>query len=84
MGRSEEYEGKKYLMVGDNILDKVVDKIKEITGIEKFDDSKILIDTDDQLPDDIIFKNEILFARVIKDDDRFCLQIFLKEPVYDE
>ena len=40
---------KKYLMINYNILDKVLDKIKEITGIEKFDDTKILIDTDDKL-----------------------------------
>ena len=36
-------------MINYNILDKVLDKIKEITGIEKFDDTKILIDTDDKL-----------------------------------
>ena len=45
----EENEKKKYLMINYNILDKVLDKIKEITGIEKFDDTKILIDTDDKL-----------------------------------
>ena len=36
-------------MINYNILDKVLDKIKEIKGIEKFDDTKILIDTDDKL-----------------------------------
>ena len=46
IGRSEECERKKYLIVGDNILDKVLDNIKEIKCIEKFDNSKILIDTD--------------------------------------
>ena len=30
-----------------------MDKIKEIIGIEKFYDAKILIDTDDKLPDNI-------------------------------
>ena len=34
----EEYERKKHLMIDDNILDKVLDKIKKIKGIEKFDD----------------------------------------------
>ena len=31
-------------------------KIKEIIGIEKFDNTEILIDTDDKLPDDITLK----------------------------
>ena len=53
MEKIEEHEGKKYLMVDDYIIDKVLDKIKEIIRIEKFDDTKILIDTDDKLPDDI-------------------------------
>ena len=38
-------------MVDNNILDKVLDKIKKIISIEKFDDTKVLIDTDDILPD---------------------------------
>ena len=33
-------------MFDDYILDEVLNKIKEIVGIEKFDDTKILIDTD--------------------------------------
>ena len=37
-------------MVGDCMLVKVLDKIKEIIGIEKFDDTKILIDSHDELP----------------------------------
>ena len=35
-------------MVHDYMLDKVSDKIKEIIDIEKFDDTKILIDVDDK------------------------------------
>ena len=46
-------------MVDDYMLDKVLNKIKNITDIEKFDDTKILIDTDDKLPDDITLKNVI-------------------------
>ena len=38
------------------MLDNVLDKIKEIIGIEKFDDTKILIDTDGKLPSDITLK----------------------------
>ena len=33
-------------MFDDYILDEVLNKIKDIVGIEKFDDIKILIDTD--------------------------------------
>ena len=32
---------KKYFMVDDYMLDKALDRIKEIIGIEKFDDTKI-------------------------------------------
>ena len=35
MGNTEEHEGKKYLMVDDFILDKVLDKIEETIGNEK-------------------------------------------------
>ena len=37
-------------MLDDNILDKVLDKIRKIIGAEKFDDTNILIGTDDKLP----------------------------------
>ena len=32
------------------MVDKVLDKIKELIGIKKFDDIKILINTDNKLP----------------------------------
>ena len=38
-------------MVDGSIVDKISDKIKKITGIEKFNNTKILIDADDKLPD---------------------------------
>ena len=41
----------------DYLLDKVLDMIKEIIDIKKFDDTKILVTTDDELPDGIILKN---------------------------
>ena len=44
-------------MVNDYMLDKVLDKIKETIDISKFDDTKILTDTDDKLPDYITLKN---------------------------
>ena len=34
----------KHLVIDDYMLDKVLDKIKKIIGIEKFDDTKKLID----------------------------------------
>ena len=45
IGTIEEYGGKKYLMVDDHTLGRVLNKIKRI-GIEKLDDIRILIDTD--------------------------------------
>ena len=38
------------------MLNKLLDKIKEIASFEKFDDAKISIDTDDKLIDYITFK----------------------------
>ena len=43
-------------MIDGNILDKVLDKFKKITDIEKFDETKILIDTNDKLLDDLNFE----------------------------
>ena len=36
-------------MFDDYVLDNVLDQIKEIIAIEKFDETKIWIDADDQL-----------------------------------
>ena len=44
---------KNYLKFYDYMLDKKLDKTKEIIDIEKFDKTKILIDADDKLQDDI-------------------------------
>ena len=49
MGKVKEHQGK-------NVLDKVLGKIKETFGIENFGNIKILIDTEDKLPDDITLK----------------------------
>ena len=39
--------------------------------------------TDDELPDDIYFKNVmIIMACVIKDDDQFHPQLFLEEGLF--
>ena len=65
------------------MLDRALDKIKEIIGIEKFNDTNISIDTDDKVLDEIIFKNVvILMACVIKGDDKFYPKIFLEEALH--
>ena len=41
------------MTVNDYLVDNVLDKIKWIKSIEKFNDTKILIDTEGKLPDDV-------------------------------
>ena len=53
-------------MVDNNMLDKVLDKIKEIISIQKIDDSRILIDTDNKLLDDITLKNVVILMTSIE------------------
>ena len=43
-------------MVDDYLLDKALDRIKEIIGTEKFGDTRILVDPDEKLPGDCCFK----------------------------
>ena len=52
-------------MIDYYLLDKVLDETKDIIGIEKFDDTKILIDTDDELPDNINLKNAVILMIVL-------------------
>ena len=67
------------------MLDKVLDKIKETIDIWKFDDTKILTDTNDKLPDYITLKNvRILITCIINGDCKIYLQIFLEEALYNE
>ena len=47
-------------MFGDHILNKLLDKVKEIIGIEQFDNTNILINTNDKLSDDITFKKVVI------------------------
>ena len=72
-------------MFNDYMQDKVLYKTKEAIGIVKLDDTKILIHTDDKLPDYITLKNiVILITYIIKDDGTFYLQIFLEEALHNE
>ena len=83
IGKIEKHEGKKYLMVGDYMQDIVLDKIKKLIGIEKFDSFKILIDIDDKFPDGSTFKNvAILITCVIKNDGKLYPQIFLEKALF--
>ena len=52
MGKIKEHEGKKYLIVDNYMLDNLLNNIKEIIGIEKFHETKILIDADNKWSDD--------------------------------
>ena len=56
MWKTEDHSRKKYLMVHDSTLDKILGKIQTIS-IKQFDATKILIKTDDKLPDNITLKN---------------------------
>ena len=83
MGKIEDYKEKKYLMVDYYMLHEALDKIKNIIGIEKFDDANILMDTDDKFLDDITLKNAgISMTCVIEDNGKFYLKIFLEEALY--
>ena len=62
MGKIEEHEEKRYLMVDNYMLNKALDKTKNIIGIQKFDDTKILVDTDYKLPVDITLKNVVILV----------------------
>ena len=85
MGAIEEHEGKKYLIACPCILNKVLKKIKDIIGIEKFDDTNILIDTNDKLSDYITSKNFlIIMTSVVNDDGKFYLQLFLERALCDK
>ena len=52
IGKTEGWKGKKYLIVDDYPLDKVLDKIKRI-AIINLQDNNIIINTDDKFSEDI-------------------------------
>ena len=69
--KDKQHEGKNYWMIHDYMLHKVLDGIKEIISTEKFDDTKLLIDPNDKLPDDITLINVmILMTCVIQYDGK--------------
>ena len=61
----------KNFMVDDYILMKVFHKIERIICIEHFHNTKILMGTDDKLPEDITVKIVVILVTcIIKDDDK--------------
>ena len=59
-------------MVDEYILEHVLDKSKEIKGIGKFDDTKILVDIDDTLGNEITLKNVVIIVScIMKNYDNF-------------
>ena len=66
------------------LLHKILGNLRNIIGIAKFDDTKILIDTCDELLNDIALQIDvILITCVIRDGGKFYTQIILEEALYD-
>ena len=68
-------------MTDDYMFDKVLDKIEMVIGIQKFDDAKILINTDDKLFEGVTLKNIVVLNSFVKKKNggKFYQQIFLEE-----
>ena len=49
------------MIIDNNILDKELDKTKKTVDIETFDDTEILIDTNNKLSDDITLKDVLMW-----------------------
>ena len=59
------------MILDDYVENKVLDRITEIIGIEKTDNTKILIDTDDKLSDDVTLKDIVILVTCFTKDDNF-------------
>ena len=65
--------------------DEILENIKEIIGIQIFDNTKILINTDDKFADIVTSKSVvILLTCVIKGGDEFYPQLFPNHALYDD
>ena len=53
------------MIADDYTLDKVLGKIKMIISIEEFNDTKIIVETDDKLPDDVTLKIAVLLITCV-------------------
>ena len=64
------------------MLDEVLDKIKEIKDIEKVDVTEIMIDIDYKLGDEITIQNVvIIISCIIKNYDNIYQQLFEEESI---
>ena len=71
-------------MVHDYTVDKTLDKIKRIR-IEKRDNIKAFIDTDDKLIANVTSKTAVkIMACVVKYCNKYYPQLFLEEALYDK
>ena len=65
------------------MLHKKLNKMKGIVGIEKFDITKILIDTDEKMSDNITLKVVVILRTcVIKDYNDFFPQLLLEGQLF--
>ena len=53
-------------------------------SIEQFDDARIVIDTDDKLPDNITFKKIVILMMGVINSNKCYLHLFLEYELYDE
>ena len=60
----------------DFILDKILDKIIMIRIIEKLDEAKMLIDTDDKFFEQVTLKTVLVLWCVIKDKSKIIYKHF--------
>ena len=51
---------KEYLMIDNYLVELSLVNIEDVIDIEKFDDTKIFIETDDKLKDDVALKNVVI------------------------
>ena len=78
MGKIKEHDGKKHLAVHNCMPDKLLGKIKETMDTAKCDNTKILIDADDNLPGCNTLNVVTLMTCVIK-TGKFYFPILLEE-----
>ena len=53
-------------------------------SIEQFDDARIVIDTDDKLPDNITFKKIVILMMGVINSNKWYPHLFLEYELYDE
>ena len=61
------------------MLDKALDRIKKVIVIKKIDNYNILIDTNDELPDNITLKNAMIFMTCVIKDGAIIQNSFYKK-----